>query len=65
MRRNSPLIAILIVIALIVLPTGTPEDIPTTLAIIRVGGWKLYLLLAGIVILLLVIFRVPLPFIGR
>ncbi len=39
--------------ALIVLPTGTPEDIPTTFLIIALGGWKLYLILAAIAIALL------------
>ena len=36
----------LIALALIVLPTGTPEDLFTTVLFIEVLGWKGYLLLA-------------------
>jgi len=48
----------LLVLALVVLPTGTPEDLFTTLVFIEVLGVWGYLLLA-LVVLLLVLLLLP------
>lgn len=48
-RRILYVLALMLLI--IILPTGTPEDIPTTVLIISVFGWKTYLLLACLAII--------------
>ena len=55
MRRKHWLIVLVTLAALIVLPTGTPEDIPTTWVIIGLIGFKAYLLLALIVLVIYLI----------
>ena len=46
---------LIFVIAFIILPTGTPEDLFTTVLFIYFFGWKAYLLMALVVILLVLI----------
>ena len=55
MRRKHWLIILVTLLALIVLPTGTPEDIPTTWLIIGLVGFKAYVLLAIIVLIVYLI----------
>ena len=55
MRRKHWLVVLVTLAALIVLPTGTPEDIPTTWVIIGLIGFKAYLLLALIVLVIYLI----------
>ena len=45
-HKRHLLYLIVFIIAFIILPTGTPEDIFTTYIIIRLGGLRLYVLLA-------------------
>ena len=45
-HRRRLLYLIVFLIAFIILPTGTPEDLFTTVLIIRLGGLKLYIVLA-------------------
>ena len=52
MRRKHWLVVLVTLAALIILPTGTPEDIPTTWVIIGLIGFKAYLLLALIVLVI-------------
>ena len=53
-KRHHILLSIAIIIALVILPTGTPEDIPTTFLILKIFGWKGYVLLALFSLLLLI-----------
>lgn len=55
MRRKHWLVVLVTLAALIILPTGTPEDIPTTWVIIGLIGFKAYLLLALIVLVIYLI----------
>lgn len=43
----------IIVLAIVILPTGTPEDAFTTVPLLGVIGWKKYLVIIGITILVL------------
>ena len=45
-HRRRLLYLIVFLIAFIILPTGTPEDLFTTYIIIKLGGLKLYVVLA-------------------
>ncbi len=45
-HRRHLLYLIIFLIAFIILPTGTPEDLFTTVIIIKLGGLRLYVLLA-------------------
>ena len=51
--RRHLLIAIALIVVWIVLPTGTPEDIVTTLLFIKLFGYKAYLLMCGATLLFL------------
>jgi len=53
MRTKHILITLLIIIAIIWLPTGTPEDIPTTFFLIKVIGIQLWILISLVIILIL------------
>jgi len=56
LTRKHLIATLAIIFAFIVLPTGTPEDIPTTFLIIWLGGWRLYMVLAAFSIILLMYF---------
>ncbi len=56
LRKKHLIATLAIIFAFIVLPTGTPEDIPTTFLIIWLGGLRLYLILAAFSIILLMYF---------
>ena len=43
----------IIVLAFIILPTGTPEDLITTVPLFGAVGWKKYLIIAVIAVSLL------------
>jgi hypothetical protein len=53
-KNDSFWVWILIILAVIWLPTLTPEDIPTTFFLIKIFGIKLWLIIGGIIIFLLV-----------
>jgi len=46
---------VIIVISLVVLPTGTPEDIITTAPILGAIGWKKFFILSMILLVFLII----------
>ena len=56
--KHALLFLAILVIAFIVLPTGTPEDLFTTVLFIYFFGWKVYLLMV-LVVLLLVLLVLP------
>ena len=51
-KLKALLVTLVVLLALIVLPTGTPEDLFTTILFMHVLGWKTYILLALITLLL-------------
>ena len=51
--RRHIWIAIALIVAWIVLPTGTPEDLVTTLLFIKLFGFQAYLLMCGATLLFL------------
>ena len=55
LKAHHLLILIVFIIAFIILPTGTPEDLFTTVLFIYFFGWKAYLLMVLAVILLVLI----------
>ena len=55
LKAHHLLILIVFIIAFIILPTGTPEDLFTTVLFIYFFGWKAYLLMVLAVILLALI----------
>jgi len=54
-KLKALLVTLVVLLALIVLPTGTPEDLVTTVLFIQVLGWKTYLLIALITLLLILL----------
>ena len=54
-KTKALLVTLVIILALIILPTGTPEDLVTTLVFIQLLGWKLYLIMAIITLILLLL----------
>lgn len=49
------IIIIVIIISLVVLPTGTPEDLVTTVPLFAALGWKEFLIIASIAGIFLII----------
>lgn len=47
------IVVIIVVLALIILPTFTPEDLITTVPIFGIVGWKKFAIIAGITLLIL------------
>lgn len=47
------IVVVIVVVAFIILPTFTPEDLVTTVPILGVVGWKKFIIIAGITILVL------------
>jgi len=47
--------ALIVVLALIILLTGTPEDLFTTVPLIAILGFNAHLLLVGIILVLLLV----------
>ena len=55
-RKSSLIFWLLVILALIVLPTGTPEDLVTSVPLIMILGFEGYLLLCLIVLILIILF---------
>lgn len=47
------IIVIIVVLALIILPTFTPEDLFTTVPLFGAFGWRKFAILAGVTLLIL------------
>lgn len=47
------IVVVIVVLALIILPTFTPEDLFTTVPIFGALGWRKFIILAGITLLIL------------
>lgn len=49
------IVIVVIIVSLIVLPTGTPEDLVTTVPLFAALGWKEFLIIAAIAGIFLII----------
>lgn len=47
------IVVIIVVLALIILPTFTPEDFVTTVPLLGIVGWKKFAIIAGITLVIL------------
>ena len=56
-RKKFSLAALAFVIALIVLPTGTPEDLFTSVPLLLFVGWKVFLILCAIALIALLLVK--------
>lgn len=54
-KKLPILIGLFLILVIIVLPTGTPEDFITTVPIIGIFGWKIYVIVALILVIGLLI----------